>query len=142
MKRFLGISAALLVPAVLALVAAGCGGSKKSAESEGKTTTIAGLSVNDHGTKQVSGKTEVELDDFYFDPTVLKGMPGSKVTLELKNEGSVEHNFSIDSQSIDQDIEAGQSKTVTLTMPQSGQMSFYCKYHKSQGMAGALEASG
>jgi hypothetical protein len=44
----------------------------------------------------VSGETEVELDDYYFEPTVLKAKPGSKITPELKNEGKVEHNFSID----------------------------------------------
>src|SRR5919201_1354070 len=128
----------------LAVLVAGCGGSNKSAasESEGTKTTLAGVSANDHGTKQVSGKTEIELDDYYFDPTVLKGKPGQKVTLELKNEGKVEHNFSIDAQNIDKDLDAGESATVTVTIPQSGQISFYCKYHKSRGMAGALPAAG
>jgi plastocyanin len=130
--------------AVLVLVAAGCGGSKKSekGESEGKKATIAGLSANDHGSKQVSGTAEVEMDDFYFDPTVLKGKPGSKVTLTLKNEGKVKHNFDLDAQQIDQDIDPGKSATVTVTIPPSGQVSFFCKYHKSMGMAGALAASG
>jgi plastocyanin len=130
--------------AVVALLVSGCGGSKKSAssESEAKKSTIAGVSANDHGSKQVSGETEIELDDYYFEPTVLRGKAGSKVTLELKNEGKVEHNFSIDSQKIDKDLEAGETATVSVTMPQSGQMSFYCKYHKSKGMAGALAASG
>jgi plastocyanin len=90
----------------------------------------------------VSGTTEVELDDYYFEPTVLKGKPGAKVTLELKNEGKVEHNFSLDAQHIDKDLDAGKSATVTVTLPQSGELSFYCKYHKSRGMAGALAASG
>src|ERR671937_1859221 len=128
----------------LAVLVAGCGGSKKSAagESEGTKTTLAGVSANDHGTKQVSGTTEIELDDYYFEPTVLKGKPGAKVTLELKNEGKVEHNFSLDAQHIDQDVDAGESAKVTVTIPQSGMLSFYCKYHKSMGMAGALEASG
>jgi uncharacterized membrane protein len=42
------------------------------------------------------------------------------VTLELKNEGKVEHNFSIASQHIDKDIEAGESDTVKVKMPSSG----------------------
>jgi plastocyanin len=135
------VVAALLCVAVLV---AGCGGSKKSAsgESKGMKTTLAGVSANDHGTKQVSGTTEVELDDYYFDPTVLKGKPGQKVTLELKNEAKVEHNFSIDAQKIDKDLEPGKTAMVSVTIPQSGQISFYCKYHKSRGMAGALQASG
>jgi plastocyanin len=125
--------------------AAGCGGSKKSeagGESEGNKATIAGLSANEHGTKEVSGETEVELDDYYFEPTVLKAKPGSKITLELKNEGKVEHNFSIDDENLDQDLEPGKNATVTVMAPESGKVSFYCKYHKRMGMAGALAASG
>ena len=138
-----GVRRAALAFGVLALLAAGCGGSKKSesGESEGQKTTIAGVSANDHGSKRVSGSAEVELDDYYFEPTVLEGAPGSKVKLELKNEGSVEHNLSIDAQKIDQDVDAGESASVTVTIPQSGEISLYCKYHKSKAMAGALAAS-
>jgi plastocyanin len=141
MKRVLSAAAALIA---VTLVLAGCGGSKKSSSgSEGTTmTTVGGVAANDHGSKQVSGKTEVELDDFYFEPTVLKGKPGARVTLELKNEGSTEHNFSIDSQKINQDVDAGETKTVTVTFPRSGQISFYCKYHKGKGRAGALTTTG
>jgi plastocyanin len=131
------------------LLAAGCGGSNTS--GSGSTTgesggggekTIAGVRANDHGSKNVSGEAEVELDDFYFEPTVLRGKPGSQVKLELRNEGSTEHNFSIDSQSIDQDVEGGEDAKVTVTFPKSGQLSFYCKYHKDMGMAGALAPGG
>jgi uncharacterized cupredoxin-like copper-binding protein len=47
---------------------------------------------------------------------VLKGKPGSKVTLTLKNEGKVKHNFDLDAQQIDQDIDPGKSATVTVTI--------------------------
>ena len=139
--------AAVVVASLALLLLAACGGSKKTDTSEqggesATKTTIAGLSANNHGTKQVSGTAEVELDDFYFNPTVLKGKPGSKVTLTFKNEGKVKHNFDLDAQKIDQDIDPGKSATVTVTIPQSGQVSFFCKYHKGMGMAGALQASG
>jgi plastocyanin len=128
----------------LALLIVGCGSKKSESgeEEEGTQTTIAGVVANDHGSKEVSGETEVELDDFYFEPTVLEGKPGAKIELELENEGKEEHNFSIDSPKIDQDVEAGESAKVTVTIPQSGEVSFYCKYHKNMGMAGALSASG
>ncbi len=144
MKRVLTAGALL---GVLVAVAAGCGGyggskSKSKSESEGGKKQIAGVSANDHGSKTVSNETEVELDDYYFSPTVLKGTPGQKVTLELKNEGKVEHNFTIDSQGIDKDLEAGEDAKVSVTIPKSGVISFYCKYHKSQGMAGGLATRG
>jgi plastocyanin len=133
----------LIVLAAGVLLAAGCGGygskSKSSTgESEGGKTTVAGVSANNHGTKSVSGSAEVELDDYYFEPTVLRGKPGSSVTLELKNKGSVEHNFTVESQGIDKNLEPGKSATVSVTIPKSGSIAFYCKYHKSMGMAGAL----
>jgi plastocyanin len=138
---------------VLLLAAAGCG-SSSSSSSGGTTTeesgggggqkTIAGVKANDHGTKAVedTGKTEVELDDFYFEPTVLEGKPGQKVTLELKNEGETEHTFTIDSQNVDQDLGPGEEAEVDVTIPKSGVVSFYCKFHKSSGMAGALAVTG
>jgi plastocyanin len=87
-----------------------------------------------------SGKTEVELDDYYFKPKTIKADAGKKITLELKNEGNTEHNFSLDEQSISKDVEAAEEAEVTVTVPQSGKLTFYCKYHRSMGMTGTLEA--
>jgi plastocyanin len=127
---------------VLALVATACG---KENETEGGrgTTTIAGQKANDHGTKDVSGESSVELeqDNFYFEPTVLRGSPGQKLTIELSNEGSALHNFSIPDQSIDEDVQSDAKGEVTVTFPDSGTLVFFCKYHQSQGMVGALEVS-
>ena len=39
-------------------------------------------------------------------------------------------------------IAPGKDVKVTVTMPKSGSVSFYCKFHKSSGMAGALVTSG
>jgi plastocyanin len=147
-RRRVGRPLACAALACGALVAAGCGGGNdnssssgsSSSDKEGGTITIQGQDASNHGTKDASGASsvEVEMDDYYFEPTVLKGKPGSSVTLELKNEGSVEHNFTIDSQGIDKDLEAGEDAKVSVTIPKSGVVSFYCKYHKSMGMAGAL----
>jgi plastocyanin len=143
----------IIAGCVLLLAAAGCG-SSSSSSSGGTTTTeessgggqktIAGVKANDHGTKAVedSGKTEVEMDDFYFEPTVLEGKPGQKVELELKNEGDTLHTFTIDSQSVDKELGPGEEAEVEVTIPKSGVVSFYCKIHKSEGMAGALAVTG
>ena len=91
----------------------------------------------------VSGKDEakLELDDDYFEPTVLKVTPGQKLKLELENEGESEHNLTSTDMSIDQDVEPGESAEVNITFPDSGTISFFCKYHKSSGMAGAFATS-
>jgi plastocyanin len=137
------IAAAMLLISVAVLVAAGCGGGDGGSSSEGVSTTVAGLEANDHGTMDVSGKDEakLELDDDYFEPTVLKGAPGQKLKLELENEGQSEHNLTSTDMSIDQDVEPGESAEVNITFPDSGTVSFFCKYHKSSGMAGAFASS-
>jgi len=71
---------------------------------------------------------------------VLEGKPGENALLELKNEGGTEHNFTLEDQSIDEDVEAVEETEVMVKIPESGELSFYCKYHKDLGMAGALQA--
>jgi plastocyanin len=144
-RRPVWIAVGLVLASALVLAAAACGGdSNGGGESEGGQKMIAGVEANDHGEKDVSGETgkvEIELDDDYFEPTVLKGTPGEKVMLELKNEGNAEHNISIADQNVDQDVEPGGEAEVEVTFPQSGELSFVCKYHESAGMAGALVVS-
>jgi len=114
---------------------AACGGS-----SSGGTSAGGSGSFNNHGSKAVTGSSiDVEADNYYFEPSVITGKPGEKVTVTIENEGSTEHNFSIESQDVDEDIDAGKDVTVTVTMPSSGTVSFFCEYHKSQGMAGELK---
>ena len=145
MKRIQGV--VLFAALFLVFVAAGCGGSSKSSSSgsEGTTsTTIGGTQVETHGAKDVSnesGKVEIELDDYYFNPTILKGKPGQKVELELKNEGNTEHTFTIAEQSINKEIQPGDETETEVTFPQTGQLKFVCTFHQSQGMIGALQTS-
>jgi plastocyanin len=159
MKKRLAMLMALVF--ALALVAAACGGNEGSSgstggetegtssspsasesggESEGGQITIGSDQANDKGTKDVSGmdELELELDSFYFEPTVLKGTAGQSLKLELKNESTVEHNFTLEDQQIDQDVEGGEDATITVTFPSSGTAVFFCKYHRSSGMVGEL----
>lgn len=130
---------------VLVLGLAACGSYGKSKKSEeGTTTTIGGVAAESHGRKDVSGETgkvEVEMYDNYFEPTVLKGTPGQKVTIELKNAGKAAHTFTISEQSVDQEVQPGDEAEADVTFPKGGELSFVCKFHQSSGMVGALEAS-
>jgi plastocyanin len=111
----------------LALGAAACGGG-----SGGSSTGGSGGG---------SSAKELELDDDYFQPKTIEGVPGQTITLELKNEGSNEHNFTLTDQGVDRDVEAGEDAKVTVTVPQSGSLTFYCKYHRSMGMTGKLQVT-
>ena len=133
--------ACLIVALVAALILAACGGDddSSSGEDEGGTTTIAGESANDHGSQDVSGTDEasLEMDDFYFEPTILTGEAGQTLKIELENEGDATHNFSTDDKDF-VDVEPGEDASVTVTFPDSGTLAFFCKFHDSQGMRGAL----
>ena len=70
-----------------------------------------------------------------FEPSVITGSPGQvfHVTVKQAKDASenFQHNFSIDQLHIHRDIPegAGNSISVTVTLPQSGSLTFYCKYH-------------
>ena len=140
-KRWPWIALLVGLALVSIVLVASCGGGDES--SEGGTTTIGDVAANDHGVKDVSGESEfeLELDDDYFEPTVLEGEPGQVLTLELKNEGGSEHNLTISELDIDQDVEAGETANVEVTFPETGTLTFFCKYHRGSGMAGAFRTA-
>ena len=118
------------------------GGKSPAAKSE-EHKTIGGADVIVRGRAAIqTGAVNLEVDDDYFKPNILTGTPGTKVTASIKNEGQRKHNFSLKEQLIDQDIEPGGSTSVVFTFPQSGTLTFFCKYHgDTSGMKGELEAS-
>jgi len=136
----------VILLASLAVVVAGCGsgGSTSSgsaaSSSSGTPVKLAGNTTN-KGTKDVSGSSvDVELDDYYFSPTFLKGgTPGSTVTVHLKNEGKTAHTFTSTALGVDQTLNPDQTADVQVTLPQSGASEFHCKFHQqSNGMQGAF----
>jgi plastocyanin len=134
---------------VVTLALAGCSSSKDSKgnvdSSSGPPVSLSGA-VTDKGTKDASGDgatptLELEVDDNYFNPTFTQFAPGAVVTVELKNEGSREHTFTLADGGVNQDLAAGQSATVTVTIPASGTAPFFCRIHKNAGMQGAFYTS-
>jgi plastocyanin len=114
-----------------------------SSSEETSTKTIAGQQVNFKKSANVSNKSsvEIEADDFYFSPTVLTGKPGQSITVELKNEGTVTHNFTLPSDHISKDLAVGQTTKIKVTFPKSGTVLFHCAFHQLSGMRGALQSS-
>jgi plastocyanin len=134
----------LLVLGIVAmLVRAACGGdddSSSSASGSGNKPQLSGT-VNDKGTKTVSGSSlELEADDFYFKPTFVDAKPGTKLSIEIENEGKNTHTFTIDSANVDQEIAPGKKAEVSVTVPASGNLNFYCRFHRGSGMQGAIVA--
>jgi plastocyanin len=148
----------LLVAACFAVLAAGaCGdddddddaggstesGSEESGSEESSGTTPVSLEgeVNDHGTETVDGATaslEMEADDFYFGPTFVEAEAGATITVEIENEGDATHSFTIDDLDIDETVDPGASIEVEVSAPDSGDLVFYCRFHRGSGMQGAV----
>jgi plastocyanin len=133
---------AVALIATLALGLTACA----SGSSGGGTSpsTIAGLHANDHGTLDVAGKSSVQIkaNSYYFEPSVLKGTPGQQLTLHVVNDSGTVHNLTVSAQRVNDDIQSNNSVDAMVTMPSSGVLSFWCAYHKSQGMVGGLLVSG
>jgi len=102
-----------------------------------------GSEANFHEEDDVSDleELELELDDNYFEPTVIIGRAGQELTLNLFNEGGNIHNFSVTGQNISQDLRAGGREVVEVTFPDSGAVTFFCEYHAGLGMRGELRVA-
>jgi plastocyanin len=137
----------LIALAALSLAISACGDDSDSddggSDEAAETVEVDGETANYEGTEAVtSDSIEFEEDDYYFEPTVLTGEAGQRVTLEITNEGDEEHNLTISDQDVDEDTAAGDTASVDVEIPDSGVIQFFCKYHTSQNMRGALAVTG
>jgi plastocyanin len=117
-----------------------------SSSSSGKIT-IGSDQANDHGTEDATGKATFEIEatndtsGYFFKPTILQGSGGQSITLEIKNDGSVQHNFSITSMNVNVTVQPGASQEVKVTFPQTGTVEYFCSFHHALGMAGELSVA-
>lgn len=104
--------------------------------------TLGAVTFADRGTVSAAGKSElaVAASDFVFTPTFVQGTPGQKGTLRITNDSSTTHNLSVAAQQVDRDIAAKSTAAVAVTIPQSGVLLFFCKFHTGSGMNGELLA--
>jgi plastocyanin len=106
-----------------------------------ETTSAPSSAVNDHGTKTFTSQQfelELELDDFYFEPTYIKSPGSATAKIELHNEGSATHTFTIDALNIDEELAPDATKSITVNIGTETRYEFYCRFHGDQGMRGAF----
>jgi plastocyanin len=97
------------VVAALTLAAVGC-------SSDSSTTDTGGGGAADQ---------TITIKDFTFDPSTLT-VSGS-TTIEVVNQDDTEHSFTLDDDSVSQDVEGGESATVTIDPAAS--IGWHCEYH-------------
>jgi plastocyanin len=151
--RIGGRSLALL--ALIALAGVACGGSSSNPPRASAPSSHAGASsaacpasaslpspANDHGAAAATGSTvSITATEFFFAPTCVTDLRAGTVTLSVHNAGRALHNLTIQSLGVDKDVPVGQTITVTVQIG-SSPLPFFCKYHRSSGMVGALLPSG
>ena len=141
----------LLTAATVALItpaACSSGGSSASGSSSSSNKiTIGSDQANDHGTQDATGTSTFTIgadndsSGYFFNPTILLGSAGQSITLDIKNDGSVQHNFSITSMNVNIMIQPGASQEVKVTFPQTGTVEYFCSFHHALGMAGELSVA-
>ena len=77
--------------------------------------------------KDVTGLAEADLeaDEYYFEPAFLRGTPGQKLRLEIENESSTLHSFTVPEQKLDMDIPPKKKVAVEVIFPPSGVVRFF-----------------
>ncbi|MGH2759028.1 MAG: cupredoxin domain-containing protein [Actinomycetota bacterium] len=135
-----------VVVAILAATTLGCvRGDPEDIGDPSPAATTAEAStdgeVNDHGTETFTTETfelELELDNFYYEPTYIKAPGGSTATIELFNEGSAPHTFTIDALEVDEELQPNERKAVEVELGTETRYELYCRFHGDQGMRGAF----
>jgi plastocyanin len=132
MRRRGGLTIAVLA-GVLALTAAGCGGGDDDGGSGSASATTAAQATSAPETTAAAGGGDNEIklvaQGLKFDKASLDLKAGSDYTVEVDNQDSAEHNFTLEAANADQDVEANEDATVTFTAPAAGSYEFHCKYH-------------
>ena len=160
-------SSPVLVALALVVGLTACGSSSKSSSATttaaaGATTTAAAVAPDTAGMAEkagltgtvnfdsdetnivatpTSGSVDIELADYYIGPTYINVKPGTTLHATLKNAGAKSHTFTIDSLQIDQVLSPGGTASVDIQVPATGALQFYCRYHRSMGMQGAIFAT-
>ena len=145
-RTFVLLTAATV--ALITLAACSSGGSSASGSSSGSNKiTIGSDQANDHGTQDATGTSTFTIgadndsSGYFFNPTILLGSAGQSITLDIKNDGSVQHNFSITSMNVNITIQPGASQELKVTFPQTGTVEYFCSFHHALGMAGELSVA-
>jgi plastocyanin len=83
----------------------------------------------------------LQAGDFFFSRTCEISVTAGTVALQVRNNGQALRNVSVTAQNIDVDVSPGQTITVPIKVV-AAPVSFFCKYHLTSGMVGALVPAG
>jgi plastocyanin len=73
--------------------------------------------------------------DNAFEPADLTVAAGS--SLDVSNDGQNPHNITIEGTDIDEDVDPGQSSSITIDA-EAGEYTMFCEFHRAAGMEGTV----
>lgn len=115
--------------AVMMLTAVAC-----SSDSGGDTTDTGSPSAS----AVASTAAAIGIADFTFDPSTLSIAAGS-TDVTITNSDTTDHTFTLDDDSVDQPVAAGETVTVTVEGTAGESLGFHCKIHPA--MTGTLNVT-
>ena len=123
-KRFPGL--VLLLPLVVTILVATCGGDDPTATSPAQSISYS----------------EVHLASFRFVPATLKVKAGQTARFRVISD-HFPHTFTIRSLDVDVVLQPGARKTIEFEVPVgiSGDLELVCRPHESVGMVGTLRVT-
>lgn len=132
-----------LIAAGIVVLASACSSNNPTDNgvATGSPTTQQTTTAPPATSPTAGNQVAITMVDFNFRPATLTASTSQDIV--LTNSGAALHNFSIEGTSIDQDVQPGQSVTLTAPGPsfKPGTYTFFCKYHRAQGMSGTLTAT-
>ncbi len=108
----------------LALVTAGCGAAGGGAAGGGAPV----------------GEITLQANEFAYSPATLRLDRAGQVTITLRNQGQLEHDFTIEGAKGTLLVKANSTGKATFTIPKAGTYTYACTVqgHKEAGMKGTL----
>lgn len=133
-----------IVLAALVLAGAACTPDAQEAEQFSRPGLIRladGSEAVDRGAATASdGAVEITMGEFFFEPTVVSARGGSTLEVRLVNLGQNVHNFEVRAGDVDVTIAENGTGLVSVRVPETGAVTFECKFHLPRAMRGEVRA--
>jgi plastocyanin len=130
-KLLVAVMALGLVAAACSSNDAGSGGGGTSGGG-GSTGTTGGSSGSTGGAAGGGASAQtISIKDFAFHPNAITGAAGTTLSITITNNDSPTHSFTLDDNSVSKDIPPGQTETVAVPLPDSGTVSWHCRFHST-----------
>src|SRR4029077_8271847 len=93
-----------LVVVISGFASGGLSHTAGAASSKSPPVTLTGKLTNKGTVTAKHNQVSLEADEYYFDGTFVKANAGKTLTVSIKNEGKLEHTFTVPGQNVDVDL--------------------------------------